>query len=549
MTSTILLVDLLGAAALLLWGLQLLKGGVNRAFGAQLRMFLASATRNRFSAIGAGFATTLALQSSTAMAMLVSSFVAQGLIGPAMAQAVMLGANVGTAVVTQVLSFDIHWLAPAAILVGVFAHARPDRRSKGIGEIAIGVGLMLLALRLMSDATGPMRDSEAVEAFFALLSDAPVIALALAAALAAVSASSLAVVLFIVALASAGSIDIGLCLILVAGANLGGAIPPVLAAATEGIAARRVAITNMVVRGIGALAILPLVGMLLPYLSGLADRGQLVVSAHLAFNVALAVIFLPLIVPVTRLVARLTPDKSSPEAEAPRHLDDAALSDPHAALAAAARETLRVGDIVGSMLENTLNGLRSNDEALCQSVYTLDDQVDRLENAIKLYLAQLDQSRLDEPTRQKFTATLDYAINLEHVGDIIERSLSRMAMKKIENNLRFSPEGYGEIEEMFLETIENLQLAQGVFLSQDPALARRLMESKLVIRGLERSSTRRHMSRLKDKHPNTLQTSSLHLDLLRDLKRINAHLVSVATPILEEAGLLRESCLRKQQAR
>ncbi|MBD8065179.1 Na/Pi cotransporter family protein [Devosia sp. PTR5] len=273
------------------------------------------------------------------------------------------------------------------------------------------------------------------------------------------------------------------------------------------------------------------------------------VSAHLAFNIVLAVIFLPLIVPVTRLIARLTPDKSGPVAEGPRHLDEAALSDPPAALAAAARETLRVGDIVGSMLENTLNGLRRNDESLCQSVYALDDQVDRLENAIKLYLAQLDQSGLDGPTKQKFTATLDYAINLEHVGDIIERSLSRMAMKKIESNLRFSTEGSGEIEEMFLETIDNLQLAQGVFLSQDPTLARRLMESKLVIRGLERSSTRSHMSRLKDKHPDTLQTSALHLDLLRDLKRINAHLISVANPILEEAGLLRESRLRKEQAR
>lgn len=545
MTSTILLVDLLGAAALLLWGLRLLKGGVNRAFGSQLRRFLASATRNRFSAIAAGFVTTLALQSSTAMAMLVGSFAAQGLVGPAMAQAVMLGANVGTAVVTQVLSFDIHWLAPAAILVGVFAISRTDRRSKGIGEIAIGLGLMLLALRLMGEATGPMRDSEAVEAFFALLSDAPVIALALSTVLAAVSASSLAVVLFVMALAAAGSIDVSLCLILVAGANLGGAIPPVMAASLEGIAARRVAITNLVVRGLGALSLLPLVGILAPPLSTVADRGQLVVSTHLAFNVVLALAFLPLIGPMTRLVARFVPDKASAGQEGARHLDEAALSDPPAALAAATRETLRIGDIVAFMLENSLNGLRSNDEALCQSVFQLDDQVDTLENAVKFYLAQLDQTRLDEGTRQQFSAILDYAINLEHVGDIVEKSLSRLALKKIENNLQFSSDGMREIEEIFLETIDNLQLAQSVFLSRDPPLARRLMETKVAIRRLERRSTQSHMARLKDKHPDTIGTSALHLDLLRDLKRINAHLVSVASPILEEAGLLRESRLRK----
>jgi phosphate:Na+ symporter len=544
-TSTILLVDLLGAAALLLWGLRLLKAGVNRAFGAQLRLFLASATRNRFSAIGAGFVATLGLQSSTAMALLVSSFVGQGLIGPAMAQAVMLGANVGTAVVTQVLSFDLHWLAPAAILLGAYAQTRPDRRTKGVGEIALGLGLMLLALRLMGEATQPMRDSEAVEALFALLDDAPVIALALSTALAAACASSLAVVLFVMALATAGTIETSLCLILVAGANLGGAIPPILAAATEGIAARRVAVTNLLVRGAGAFALLPVVGLLSAYLASVPDKGQLVVSVHLVFNLVLAVVFLPLVGPVTRLVGHLLPDKSSTDEEGPRHLDETALSDPPAALAAASREALRVGDLVGTMLENTLNGIRSDNETLCRTVFELDDQVDRLENAIKLYLAQLDQAQLNDNLRQKSSAILDYAINLEHVGDIIERSLSRLATKKIENNLRFSQEGMHEIEEMFLETIDNLQLAQGVFLSQDPTLARRLMESKLVIRGLERSSTRRHMERLKEKHPHTIQTSSLHLDLLRDLKRINSHLVSAASPILEEAGLLRESRLRK----
>lgn len=545
MNSTVLLIDLLGAAALLLWGLRLLKSGVNRAFGAQLRLFLASATRNRFSAFGAGLATTLALQSSTAMAVMASSFVAQGLIAPPMAQAVMLGANVGTAIVTQLLSLDIHWLASAAILIGVGASARADRRSRGLGEIAIGLGLMLLALRLMGEATDPMRESEAVAAFFALLDEAPIIALALSTALAAISASSLAVVLFIMALAAAGTIDGTLCLILVAGANLGGAVPPVLAAAIEGVAARRVAISNMVVRGLGALALLPLVSPFSAQLDAFPDRAQLVVLAHLAFNIALAIIFLPLVGPLTRLVARAVPDEAANGAEGPRHLDETALADPPAALAAATRETLRVGDLVGAMLENSLNALRSNDETLCQSVFLLDDKVDSLQHAIKLYLARLASAGLDEAARRQSAAILDYAINLEHVGDIIERSLSRLTMKKIENHLRFSLEGKGEIEEMFLETIDNLQLAQGVFLSRDPTMARRLMESKVTIRRQERTSTQRHMNRLKERRPETLQTSALHLDLLRDLKRINAHLVSVATPILEESGLLRESRLRK----
>ncbi|KKC41461.1 sodium:phosphate symporter [Devosia epidermidihirudinis] len=545
MSSTILLIDLLGAAALLLWGLRMLKAGINHAFGPQLRRFLSLGTRNRFAAFGTGFVTTLGLQSSTAMAIMVSSFVAQGMVTPVMAQAVMLGANVGTSVVTQVLAFDLGWLAPAAILVGVIASGRQHRRTRGIGEAVLGAGLMLLSLKLMSEATLPMRDSEALAAFFALLGDAPIIAILLSAALAAASASSLAVVLLVMSLAAAGGIDAQLCLLLVAGANLGGALPPVLAASAEGPAARRVAVTNLVVRGLGAVILMFAIGWIVPLTSGYTNLGRLVVDAHVGFNIALAAIFLPLIGPLTRTLARVLPDKAIEGEYGPRHLDEAALADPPAALAAATRETLRIGDVVENMLEVSLGALKTNDEMLCQSIFPLDDKVDALEGAVKLYLARIDRTKMDDAETLQANAILDYAINLEHVGDIIERSLSRMTLKKIEKQLLFSEEGMQELEELYLDSIDNLQLAQGVFLSRDKRMARRLMESKVSIRHKEKISSSSHMARLQDGQIATLQTTEIHLDILRDLKRINAHLVSVAYPILEEAGMLRESRLRK----
>lgn len=545
MTSTILLIDLLGAAALLLLGLRLLKSGVNAAFGTQLRLFLASSTRNRFAAFGAGLVATLALQSSTAMAVMVSSFVAQGLVTAMMAQAVMLGANVGTSVVTQVLALDLHWLGPGAVLVGVFASTRKAKRSRGLGEAIIGLGLMLLSLKLMGEATLPIREAPAVASFFALLGGAPIVAIALSAVLAAVSASSLAVVLFVMALAGAGSIDASLCLLLVAGANLGGAVPPVWAAGAEGPSAKRVATTNLVARGLGAALMLLAMGWITPMIPGDTDLARLVVNAHVGFNLALALILLPFIGPLTKIMARLMPDGGPGAEHGPRHLDELALSDPPSALAAATRETLRVGDIIENMLEVSLGALKTNDEQLCQSIFQIDDQVDTLQGAIKLYLARLDHTALDENGQRQAAAIVDYAVNLEHVGDIIERSLSRLTLKKIEKQLQFSPEGMAEIAELYQDTIDNLQLAQSVFLSRDMGLARRLMESKLTIRIKERASASRHMTRLQDKQAATLQTTSLHLDVLRDLKRINSHLVSVAHPILEDAGLLRDSRLRK----
>jgi phosphate:Na+ symporter len=545
LASTLLLIDLLGAAALLLLGLRLLKSGVNTAFGARLRHFLSTSTRNRFTAFGAGLAATLALQSSTAMAVMVSSFVAQGLVNATMAQAVMLGANVGTALVTQVLSLDIHWLAPVSVLLGVAISARRSRRSRGIGEIAIGLGLMLLSLQLMGTATEPMRESEAVAVFFSLLGGAPVIAIALSALLAAISASSLAVVLFIISLASVGGIDAGLCMLLVAGANVGGALPPVLAAASEGPAARRVAVSNLVVRSVGALILMLTATPIAAVIPQSVSLAQVTVVTHLSFNVALALIFLPVIGPISRLMLMLVPDRADSARAGPKHLDETVLDDPASAIAAAMRETLHVGDLVETMLDTTLAALKNNDELLCQNVFRLDDEVDAIQEAIKLYLARIDRTRLDEAGRRQVGAVLDYAINLEHVGDIIERSLSGLTIKKIEHQLQYSPEGMAEIEDLFCDTIENLNLAQRVFISRDAQIARRLMEEKVTIRHKERASVERHMARLQDKRPDTLRTTSLHMDVLRDLKRINGHLVSVATPILEEAGLLRESRLRK----
>ncbi len=545
MTSTLLLLDLLGAAALLLWGLRLLKSGVGAALGASLRHFLAASTRNRFTALGAGMLATLALQSSTAMAIMTASFVSQGLVTPTMAQALMLGANVGTALVAVVLSWDIQWLSPVAILIGAALGSRKTRKSLGTSEVMIGFGLMLLALQLMSAATGPMRESEAVATFFSLLDEAPIIAVVLAAGLAAVSASSLAAVLFITALASVGSIDMELCLLLVAGANIGGALPPVFATAMDGATGQRVAITNVVVRGIGVMAVLASAGWFARLLPGTIGLPQLVILAHLGFNIALAVVFLPLIDPLARLVTRLLPDKPRAENTGPLHLEDSLLTDPPSALAAAMRETLHVGDLVEKMLETSLTALKTNDEMLCRSVYQFDDQVDAIHEAIKLYLARIDRGAMDEAALRQSRSILDYAINLEHAGDILERSLSRLTMKKIEKQVQYSPEGMGEIEELFEETIENLQMAQRVFINRDAHTARRLMEAKVTIRQKERQSVERHMARLHERRPDTLQTTSLHMDVLRDLKRINGHLISVAAPILKDAGLLRESRLRK----
>lgn len=545
MSATAVLVSLLGAGALLLWGLSQVKTGIMDAMGGRLRLWLANATRNRFTAFAAGLGATLLLQSSTATALMTASFAGQGMFDLAMAQAIMLGANVGTSIVAQVLVLDVQWLAPVLLAAGyVVWRFRPGLSGRGTGSALVGLGLMLVALHMLSTAAEPLRESEPIVALLDSLGAAPLLAVLIAAVLAAASSSSMAVVLLVAAIAADGSLPASVSVALVAGANLGGAVPPVLATSRDDVAGRRVTVGNLCVRGIGAAVVVALDGI---FADALVDGGlspaMLPVTAHVLFNLAVAVVFLPLLRPVSRLTERLVPDRP-PTAATPMFLDDRSLQTPALALAAAARETLRIGDFVYSMATATLASLESRDDKPAHSVHGLDDTVDELQQAVKLYCARLDKQPLDAEQSRRNAEIVNYAINLEHIGDILDNSLRPLVEKRIHQQLHFSAEGLQELATFFNQTMENLRLAQSVFMSRDPGLARTLVEVKEDVRAIERNSAERHFDRLRAGRPESLQTSSLHLDVLRDLKRINAHIASVAYPILDERGALRESRLR-----
>jgi len=545
MYSTIQLIDLLGAGALLLWGLRMIKTGVMRAFGASLRLWIAKGTGNRFTAVLSGIMATLALQSSTATAVITASFASNGAINPRMAQAVMLGANVGTSIAAVILSLDVHWFASAMVLIGVIVFSLSKyARGKGIGRAILGLGLMLLALQLVGNVTGPLRESEVMVAILSGLADAPAFALILAAGLAFVSSSSLAVVLFVALLASAGIVPPALAVTLVAGANLGGAIPPLLAVMREGTEARRLTLANLVVRAIGAIALtifaVPAAALLQTVLP---DTDDLTIAAHIGFNLALLVLFLPLLGPIGKLAALVIRRPAKPERGA-NYLDDTVLDTPTIALAAAARETLRVSDLVLAMLQGSLEALRKPGPGARSNVSLLDDDVDALHQAIKLYLTRLDQTDLDTEDAARSAAIMGFSINLEHVGDIVESGLCDVAGKIAKRQLKFSSDGLDEIVALYEKTILNMQLSQTVFMTGDPQLARQLVAAKVEVRRLEARSAKAHIQRVRERVPASVETSSLHLDILRDLKRINAHLASVAYPILETKGELDESRLR-----
>ncbi|MBR9972407.1 Na/Pi cotransporter family protein [Magnetospirillum sulfuroxidans] len=546
MNEAIVLINILGAAALLLWGLRMVSAGVMRAFGAALRRWINKSADSRLKTAGMGCVVTVALQSSTATCLMAASFVGRGLMSVDMAQAVMLGANVGTSLVVKFLTFDIGPVSAILVLAGVGLFRSGSGHRRHWARVLIGLGLMLLSLHLLDVASEPLRQSAQLRQMLHDLDGAWLIAVVLAAVLAMLAHSSVASILLILPLAAKGDFGLAFGLALILGANLGSALSPVLETGRENPMFRRVPLGNLMVRAAGCLAALPFLDTLARGLdlTGMAPIEQLV-GFHIAFNLGLAVAVLPLTRVIARVLAILRPEVAGDaDPRQPRHLDPSALESPAVAIGAAAREALRIGDVVETMLRHSLEMLRDNDGRLGGEIGRADDVVDALHEAVKLYLAQLSNEDLDNDDRRRASDIMTFVINLEHIGDIVDRNLKDLAERKIKRHLSFSAEGLADITALFALTQDNLRTALAVFMSGDARLARQLVEDKAEIRTLERNATEAHLQRIGSGRRESIETSALHLDILRDLKRINAHIASVAYPILEHRGELGATRLR-----
>ena len=543
----LILIDIAGGIVLLLWGIRMVRTGVTRAFGSAIRRAIAVATRRRLMAFATGMAVTGILQSSTATAMIVSSFGGRGMIALPAALAVMLGADVGSTLVVQVLSLDVSWLSPLFLLVGVIGFlSTEDSKRRNLSRILIGLGLMLLAIRLIMLASHPLRETETLSILLRPLTDEPFLAILLAAVLTWLAHSSLTVVVLVMTLASLHVISLQLALALVLGANVGGAIAPLVMTLGQPPAARRVPLGNLLMRTTGAAICVWTIPYVIPYLGMVSfDIGHRVANFHTAFNLALAILFLPIVGLVAALVRRIVPDQEVTDDEKqPRYLEQSALDSPAVALTCASRETMRMGDVVSDMLGRTMDVFRRDDPTLLKEIERSDDTVDSLHEAIKIYLTRLARNEMDPSESRRTIEILSFTTNLEHVGDIIDKNLMELATKKIKARSSFSKEGLAEIESMHAQVVANLQLALNVFMSGDIRLARRLLEQKVHIREMEQRYSEAHYARIGAGRPESVDSSSLHLDVLRDLKRINSHVTSVAYPILEDAGQIASSRLR-----
>jgi phosphate:Na+ symporter len=549
--GSIVLLDLMGGVALLLWGLHMVRSGIMRAFGSELRRLLSTALQNRLLALLAGIGVTALLQSSTATALMITSFAGRGLVDLVPALAIMLGANIGTTLIVQVLSFNVSAVAPVLFLVGVVAFKLGQRTpTRDLGRVAIGLGLMLLALHILLDTLAPAENAPSVRALLEAITGEPILCILIAAALTWAAHSSAAVVLLVMSLANSHFVTPVAALALVLGANLGSAINPVLeGGSSSNPASRRLPVGNLINRVIGVVVVLPFLQPIADAFTRLEpDPARMAADFHTVFNIALALVFIFLLDALAWLLVRLLPEPAkSPDLSTPLYLDETAINTPSVALACAARETLHMGDIVESMLRRAMAALMTNDRKLAAEVSRTDNIVDRLDEAIKLYVTKVTRESLDDRDGRRAMEIIAFSINLEHIGDIIDKNLMELAVKKIKHKYEFSKEGAAELADFHKRIIDNLRLAFSVFINDNVKIARTLIEEKTQLRTAELACADSHLARLREGRPESIETSSLHLDVLRDLKRIHSHICSVAYPVLEATGELQPNRLRDSE--
>jgi phosphate:Na+ symporter len=546
------LLGLAGGVALLLWGLRMVQTGVQRSFGARLRTALGAALRTPAQAFLTGLGVTAILQSSTATGLMVAGFAAGGLVELAPALAVMLGANVGTTLIVQLLALDLSAATPALILLGVLMFRRGQiTRTRDLGRVAIGLGLMLLALRQLLDLVTPFEDAPSLRLLLGAVATEPVLDVLVAAGLTWAAHSSVAVVLLIMSLAAKGVVPPHAAFALVLGANLGTALNPLLEGAEGGdAAARRVPAGNLGTRLVGValgLLALPWLG---PWLvTRVPDPGRAVALVHLGFNLVVAAAFFPFLRPYAALLRRLLPARvEAPDPSRPIYLDEAARETPVVAVGAAAREALRLADLLEAMLVAAREAFATDDRKRVAEARRMDDMLDRLTTAIKSYLTGLDPEAVSAADQRRIADILTFATNLEHAGDVVDRNLLGHAAKRLKRDLALSPARATEISLLIGRLIANVRAAAAVFLTEDVRAARLLAAEKEAFRDIEAAATEAHFAAIAAGRPDAPEAGAWRLDLLRDLKRVNAHLVEAAAyPVLKSQGELLPTRLRESE--
>ncbi len=534
--STITLLNIFGGVFLLLYGMHLVGDGLQKACGARLRGFLLTATANRVRGVLVGAVITAILQSSSATTVMLVGLVGSGLIGLPQTMGVILGADIGTTITVQIIAFRIYDYAIGFVGAGVLIRLLFRRGElQHAGTAILGFGFVFFAIKILIDTFGPHAESPVMTGIIAGIGEDLFAGIVISALVTALLHSSAAILGIAISASYSGVLTLETAIPVVLGANIGTCVTAIISSMGSTVDAKRVALAHILFKIAGVLVILPFIEPFTELVRMVStDVPRQIAYAHTFFNMGIAVLFLPLTSIFTAVVRYLIPEEREPHRMGPKYLDPLVLTTPSLALGQASREALRVADMVQEMIKDSIMVFKKDDRELCERLQERDNDVDLLDREIKLYLTKLSRESLTEEQAQREFEILAFTNNMENIGDVIDKNLMELALKKMENQLSFSEEGMREIEELHERVLENFEIGVVTFTNSDRELARRLLQRKAKFAELERKLRQAHIDRLHRGLKESIDTSAIHLDILTNLKRINSYICNIAYTILGE---------------
>ena len=542
-----ILIELLGSIALLLWGLRMVRTGVMRSYGTNIKRFARRSEGKIIPAFLSGLIVAALLQSSTAAVLISASFAGQSLIGVGTAFITMLGADIGTSVAVLIASQKFTTLAPFLLAVGIFGFiSSKENKRQNVFRAIGGLGLILLALILISVTAGQLAELREFKSLLEVFKNQPVFFVILALVLTYLSYSSLAIVLLSVSFLATGVIGINESLYLVLGANLGSGMLPLISSWKSSELEKNPIIANLLVRSLSIILFYPFVSVFSNFSLAYISFELVPAIYHLTLNLFVAIIGIIFSKQfLTLSLSLFSENKNEDQLNKHNILEADDFSMPAVSLANAKREALRMAEVSQNMVVSSLAVFKDDNEALRDEIIKKEDTVDEFYDGIKLYIARILQEELSPLESQQALNILNFTTNMEHIGDIVNNSLMELSGRKIAKHIHFSKEGFGEIISIHEEVCANYDLAINTFVSNDCELARVLYEKKQELHKLEKRSVSKHLQRIGKGVADSLETSSMHIDVVRDYKRVNSLLSSIAYPILFASGEMLETRLKQ----
>ncbi len=525
----------LGGLGLFLYGMHVMSSGLQKAAGSKLKDIISMLTSNRIMGVMVGALVTAIVQSSSATTVMVVGFVNAGMMQLAQAASLIMGANIGTTITAQIITFKIDRYAPIiiGISVGVWLFTK-NRKTKQIAEAMIGFGMLFIGMKMMGDALRPMREFEAFRALLVSFATHPFLGILAGFGITVIVQSSTASTGILLALAMEGLIPIESGLPILFGINLGTTTTAIISSVGANKTAKRAAAFHFLFNVTGTVIFVFLLRQptyhLITYLSP-GDVPRQIANAHTFFNVTTTLILLPFTGILIKAAFKMVP--GDPDAvQGIKYIDERILSTPAIALGAAIRETLHMGNTAGQSLHAAIDSIFNIDQKKIDEVMRVERITNELEREISVYLVKLSNQNLSASNRETVDGLFNTINDIERVGDHAE-NLAELSQFKIDGNLQFSEEALTELRDITALTLEAYETALTAMVELNEELVNKVLRNEKEVDRLEKRFRANHISRL-NAHQCVPSAGVIFLDMISNLERISDHAANIALAARDE---------------